>query len=78
MNRNIKLVLSGSGTLYPVFVGAIKRLIKKGHQVQAICGTSGGAIVAAAIAGGMPIEDLEKLVKRLLPIDMVDYWKLLP
>jgi NTE family protein len=48
----MKIVLSGSGMLYPIHVGAIKRLLECGC-IDEVCGTSGGAIIAAMIASGM-------------------------
>lgn len=66
--KNIKLVLSGSGTLYPVHCGAIAKLHELDCNITEICGTSGGAIVAAAIASGYTKkEELQRLVKVTLP-----------
>ena len=68
MAKRIKLVLSGSGTLYPVFVGAILRLAEAGYEIAEVCGTSGGALIAAALASGYkPNEELVKLIKNTLP-----------
>jgi len=47
--KKIKLVLSGSGTRYPVFAGAIKRLLLEGYEIEEACGTSGGAMIAGAL-----------------------------
>lgn len=81
MNKKIKLVLSGSGTLYPAHVGAVKAMVESGHQIEEVCGVSGGAIVAAAIASGYKVDDLVKLVKQTLPAknDLIDIslWSLL-
>ena len=64
----IKLVLSGSGTLYPVHVGALIRLAEAGYEFEEICGTSGGSIVAAALASGYkPNHELVNLIKKTLP-----------
>ena len=48
--KKIKLVLSGSGTRYPCFIGAIERLLEEGYEITEVCGTSGGAMVAAGFA----------------------------
>jgi len=82
MTKKIKLVLSGSGTLYPVHVGAVIKLAELGYEVEEVCGTSGGAIVAAAIATGYKLNDeLIQMVKKTLPgkNDLVDYslWSLI-
>lgn len=66
--KKVKLVLSGSGCLYPVQVGAILRLTEAGYSFEEVCGTSGGAIVAAALATGYPPNnELVKMVKKTLP-----------
>lgn len=62
----MKIVLSGSGMLYPIHVGAIKRLLECGC-IDEICGTSGGAIVGAMIASGM--DNFEDMVLDNLPAD---------
>jgi len=58
MSKKIKLVISGSGTRFPMFVGAIKRLHEEGYEITHVCGTSGGAIIAACVACGMSTEDM--------------------
>lgn len=63
----IKLVLSGSGTRFPVFVGAIKRLEEAGYEIEEVIGTSGGSIIAAAISNGMRSDQLIKLCKEIIP-----------
>lgn len=68
MRKKIKVVLSGSGTRYPVHVGGLLRLAEEGYEITEICGTSGGAIVAAGVASGYKInEEMVQLVKQLLP-----------
>lgn len=68
MNKKIKLVLSGSGCLYPVHVGAVLRLAEAGYVFEEVCGTSGGSIVAAALASGYPANnELVRMVKNTLP-----------
>ena len=47
-----KLVLSGAGTRYPAHAGAVAALMDSGVYVEAATGTSGGAIVAAALGCG--------------------------
>lgn len=64
----IKLVLSGSGCLYPVHAGAILRLAEAGYIFEEVCGTSGGSIIAAALASGYPPNvELVKIIKNTLP-----------
>lgn len=68
MSKKIKLVLSGSGTRYPVHVGAILRLAEEGYEIAEVCGTSGGAIVAAGLASGYkPNEEIIGMMKQTLP-----------
>lgn len=68
MANNIKVVLSGSGLLYPLHVGAINALHDLGFGVEEIAGVSGGAIIAAAVASGIkPGIELEELVLDTIP-----------
>jgi NTE family protein len=48
--KDLTLVLSGSGTKFYAFLGAIRELVRAGYSFNAFRGTSGGAIVAAAMA----------------------------
>jgi predicted acylesterase/phospholipase RssA len=77
MDKKIKLVLSGSGTRYPVHVGGIIRLQEEGYEIVEVCGTSGGAIIAAGIASGYNPSDPRciELIKTILPSksDIIDY-----
>ena len=74
----IKLVLSGSGTRYPVFAGAIKRLLLEGYEIEEVCGTSGGAIVAAALGTKYSsyslntIIDLTDMMLKSIPGKLLD------
>ena len=36
MTKKIKLVLSGSGTRYPVFAGAIRKLLEDGYEIEEV------------------------------------------
>jgi len=67
-NKEIKVVLSGSGLLYPMHVGALNALHDEGYEITEIAGVSGGAIVAAAVASGIqPGPELEQLVLDTIP-----------
>ena len=77
--KKIKLVLSGSGTRYPVFAGAIKKLLEENYQITEVCGTSGGAIVAAGLGTRYipnnprkSINDLMSLLFESLPGSFLD------
>lgn len=77
--KKVKLVLSGSGTRYPCFIGAIKRLLDEGYEIEEVCGTSGGAIVAAGFATHYDPEKPDEIVKlmtemavKLLPGPLMD------
>jgi len=58
----IDLVLSGSSTKLPVFVGALKAFENSLTPVKNIWGTSGGAIIAAMYASGLSASDIEEIV----------------
>lgn len=65
-SKKVKVVLSGSGTRYPCFIGALWRLLADGYEVTEICGTSGGAIVAAKFATSYDKDDPRKTMQSLL------------
>lgn len=71
----IKLVLSGSGTRFPVFAGALKRLEQEGCIVDQVIGTSGGSIIASGIASGMSASEIIRLCRKIMPTlsDKVDF-----
>jgi predicted acylesterase/phospholipase RssA len=65
----VNVAISGSGQLYPVFIGALRCLSDRGFKIAEISATSGGAIIAAALASGYnPSTTMVDLVKRTLPL----------
>lgn len=65
----INVSFSGSGQLYPVFVGTLLCLQDRGIQVAEMSASSGGAIIAAGIGSGYkPGPALIELIKRTLPL----------
>lgn len=73
--KTIRLVISGSGTKLPVFAGALKRLEEAGITISEVVGTSGGSIIAAAIASGYNADRIIALCKEIMPKlgSMVNY-----
>lgn len=65
--KQLKLVLSGSGTRYPVQIGAICELLDLGFEFPEIVGASGGAVSGAAACRYKTSAELEKLAVSLLP-----------
>lgn len=61
MDKPIKIVLSGSGTRYPMLAGGVAKL-QEIYDITEICGTSGGAIVASAVAMGYCGNELKQLI----------------
>jgi predicted acylesterase/phospholipase RssA len=67
--KKVNVALAGSGQLYFAFVGALICLKDRGIEIAEISGTSGGAIIAAAISSGLdPEKDIVALAKATLPI----------
>jgi NTE family protein len=79
MSKEIKIVLSGAGLLYPLHAGALHYLTDMGYQITHITGVSGGAIIAGAVASGYnPGPELNRMVLEMLPSEnkLIDYsWK---
>lgn len=55
----IALVLGGGGLKGFAHIGAIRALRERGVRPALVAGSSIGALVAAAYAGGMPVEEME-------------------
>lgn len=67
--KRVNLAFSGSGQLYPAFIGVLMCLRDRGYSVAEISATSGGAIIAAAFASGFePGGQLVSLIKSTLPV----------
>lgn len=75
MSNKIRIVLSGSGTLYPAHAGALQALEDLGFEFEEICGVSGGSIIAGAIAYGYKAEDIKRFIIDTLPSKskIIDY-----
>ncbi len=61
MANPIRIALSGSGFKFPAHVGALKAVLDAGYTITELAGTSGGSIVAALYASGMPISTMYTL-----------------
>jgi NTE family protein len=55
VSNSIRVALSGSGFRLPAHLGALQAIADAGWTVIEIAGTSGGSIVAALFASGMPL-----------------------
>jgi len=62
-NKKIKLMFSGSGTLFYCQFGVLKYLIENGYNIEEIGGVSGGFINAAFYSS---IKSIKKIEKKLL------------
>lgn len=61
--KQVNLVLSGSGMLYLVHAGAVCALTELGYSFKAISATSGGSLVGAPLSLGF---DPQKIKRRLI------------
>jgi NTE family protein len=68
----IRLAFSGSGFKTPAHVGAISAVHDAGYTPVEYAGTSGGSIVAALAACGMPLEEMQQLTMRQDWSDMLE------
>jgi NTE family protein len=69
--KRVILVLGGGGMKGLAHVGAWQAIVEAGVEVQEIVGTSIGAMVGAAIAGGVEHERLQALARALRKTDVV-------
>ena len=63
--KKIGLALSGGGARAIAHIGAIKALLEAGFAIDAVAGTSGGALVGAMLAGGMGMEKMLEMARKL-------------
>jgi NTE family protein len=61
----VDLVLEGGGVKGIGLVGAISVLEERGYTFARIAGTSGGAVVGALVAAGIPTEELNQLMQAI-------------
>ena len=61
----IGLALSGGTAKSVTHVGVVKALVEAGVPISCIAGTSGGSIVGAMFASGMPISTMESVAKAM-------------
>ncbi|WP_186247332.1 patatin-like phospholipase family protein [Burkholderia gladioli] len=59
--KPLRVALSGSGFRLGAHVGALQAIVDAGYTVIEIAGTSGGSIVAALFAAGVPLADMRRL-----------------
>jgi NTE family protein len=72
--RPLFLALSGGGAHAASHAGALKVLDREGLQVSGIAGVSGGALAAAAWAGGADLDQLVDQAAHLHPWTWVRGW----
>lgn len=75
MTQLINVAFSGSGLLFPMHIGAYKAILdnRPKQVVRAASGTSGGAIVAALVACGYTVEEMEKLLSEIDLRKMIEF-----
>lgn len=64
-SRKIGLVLGGGGARGLAHIGVAKVLFENGIEISALAGCSMGALIAASIAIGLPIDEIEHIARRL-------------
>ena len=74
MGKPLYLALSGGGAHAAAHAGVLRALMREGLPVAGIAGVSGGALVAAAWAGGADLEKLVDQASRLHPWTWVRGW----
>lgn len=60
MNK-VNLCLSGSGTVFYILFGAVKRILEL-REIGELSGTSGGSIIVSMLAMGYSTKDIENII----------------
>jgi len=63
--RKLGLVLGGGGARGLAHIGVLKVLINNGINIACLAGCSMGGIIASSLAIGLPIDEIERIAKRL-------------
>jgi len=63
--KNINLVLPGSGTLFPYYAGLYHYLTDFNFKIDKLIGVSGGSGMGAAIASGIKSDELNNILENL-------------
>jgi len=74
VGKPLFLALSGGGAHAAAHAGVLRALMREGLPVAGLAGVSGGALVAAAWAGGADLENLVDQASRLHPWTWVRGW----
>jgi len=72
------LVLSGGGTRAYSHIGVVKALLEKGIRINAISGTSSGAIIGAFLCDGFHPDEISDILLKYKPevgINFTRFWK---
>ena len=72
-HKDIDVVLSSCGVRAPCFIGGIEALLEKGYNIHRIGGSSGGAIIAAGFALGVPLAEMRERAKETPYPDFCDF-----
>src|SRR2546427_13276514 len=67
------LVLEGGGVKGIAHVGVLSVLAEQGYQYPRVAGASAGAVAAAFVAAGLPIDRMEKLMRPGADPNSIDY-----
>lgn len=68
--KTFSLVFGGGGLKGFAHIGVLKALEERGVKPSVVAGTSIGALIAAAYAGGMPIPEMERRARALTKPDL--------
>lgn len=63
--KPIRVALSGSGTKVGAHIGALQAVVDAGYTIVELAGTSGGSIVSALYACGMPLPVMHDLALKM-------------
>jgi NTE family protein len=74
----IGLVLAGGGARGFAHLGVMKALQERGIEIDCVGGTSIGAVMALAVAGGQPLAAATDLTRKAFSVNPTGDWNLLP
>lgn len=73
MKKKLSLTIAGGGVRSTASIGVIEYIEKNNIRIDAISGTSAGAIIALLYGYGVPIKEIKEIITEMTFKDFIDF-----